>query len=97
MIQETSLFITVPQVVREKGYENDEDINPKIGAKVRDIYKEKSGHAPVKDNRPKTYDPGSHCFALYPELMRSDIEFLVDIFYKQKARQIDWVRETNTK
>jgi hypothetical protein len=76
--------ITVPQVVREMGIEPDNQLCWSIGNEMRDLFQMRNnGALPTKELRDKTNEGGSHCFAIYPESYRPDIE-------KRVRRQLEY-------
>lgn len=58
------------------------------GNAVRDLYEATTGHLPLKALRPKTNGPGSHCFAVYPESWREEIEEIVKLVARRRASQL---------
>jgi hypothetical protein len=70
------------------GLEPDKYVMWAVGAAARDEYKSRYGQLPPKELRPKTHeDRGSHCFAIYPEEMRSFIEDAFRSIKAEEARQ----------
>lgn len=87
MIQETSAFITVPQVIRQMGIRPTKKLCWAVGDDMQDWYVRNIGSAPHKDNRHKTNSGGSHCFALYQPIFHKKIEEFV------RKRQFEWDRQ----
>jgi hypothetical protein len=58
-----------------------------VGALVRDRYASMTGALPTKVLRAKTNDPGTHCFAVYPDTMWSEIERIVRAHVTETTRQ----------
>ena len=70
--------LTVIDVCRSLGVVPRPRLMWAIGNAARDLYLERYGHLPEKSLRTKTYrGVGSHCFAIYPEHMRADLERIV--------------------
>src|SRR5262245_35404520 len=82
-------MITIIDVMRSMRLECEPNVAWSIGARVRDLYERKYGHLPVKELRPKTNDGGTHCFAIYPDSMRDEIELIILSHLTQAARQGD--------
>jgi len=80
-------MITVIDVMRSMRLECNPAVTWPIGARVRDFYENMSGSLPTKVLRPKTNSGGTHCFAVYPETMRPDIERIIRLFTDESARQ----------
>jgi hypothetical protein len=83
------MSITVVQVIRAMGIEPTPELTWSVGPMVRDLYESRVGHLPMKALRPKTNAGGTHCFAIYPEEMWSDIEKIVRAHQTEAARQRD--------
>ena len=80
--------VTVPGVCRGMGIEPDKRVMWAVGAAARDEYKARYGRLPPKELRAKTHEKkGSHCFAIYPESMRSFIERMFRSIKAEEARQ----------
>ena len=58
------------------------------GNAARDLYLDTTGHLPPKELRNKTNGPGSHCFAVYPESWREELEEIVRLVAKRRANQL---------
>lgn len=58
------------------------------GNAARDLYEATTGQLPPKALRPKTNGPGSHCFAVYPESWREELEEIVRLVAKRRANQL---------
>ena len=82
-------MITVIDVFKAMGLEPAPEQTWAVGAAVRDLYQERFGHLPHKELRSKTSGSGSHCFAVYPEEMRSQIEDAISRVNAAKAAQPD--------
>lgn len=80
-------MITVVDVIRDMGIEPEPNLTWAVGAAVRDLYEDKNGRLPEKRLRTKTDGHGSHCFAVYPESMRPEIEKIVGLFETNNKRQ----------
>jgi hypothetical protein len=86
-------MITVIDVIRDMGVEPTPDLTWSVGGIVRGLYRQRCGELPQKDLRPKTdRSGGTHCFAVYPEEMRSDIEAVVKRHTFEASRQLDLFR-----
>jgi hypothetical protein len=86
-------MITVIDVIRSMGVEPTPDLTWSVGSIVRGIYKQRCGELPQKDLRRKTdRSGGTHCFAVYPEAMRADIERVVKSHTVEASRQLDLFR-----
>jgi len=83
------MFITIIDVMRDLGIECEPRVAWSIGARVRDLYETMTGSAPVKALRSKTNEGGTHCFAIYPEAMRPEIERIISQHLTEAARQGD--------
>jgi len=67
--------ITVPQVISDMGIEPEPALCWSVGNEMRDLYQMRNNNElPPKDLRQKTNADGTHCFAIYPEEYRPDIE-----------------------
>lgn len=65
-IVDTRGWITVPDAFRVLRLEPTPDVTWPVGDRVRERWFALHGELPRKALRSKTYDPGSHCFAVYP-------------------------------
>lgn len=81
-------MITIIDVCRIMGVEPTPELTWAVGAAVRDLWVERHGVLPEKELRPKTAGPGSHCFAIYPETMRDEIENIIAKHHTEAARQM---------
>jgi hypothetical protein len=79
--------ITVLDVMRAMKVEITPAISWSVGARVREAYRTRIGMDPPKALRTKTGGGGSHCFAVYPEDMREEIERIVRSHDAQTATQ----------
>ena len=66
--------ITTKQVIKAMGLHPTHNQSTAIGLRAQAEYAKEFHEQPPKDNRPKTYGKGVHCFALYPETWRGKIE-----------------------
>ena len=82
-----SEWITIIDVMRELKLECHPNVTWVVGAQVRDLYEDMTGHLPTKVLRQKTKGIGSHCFAIYPSSMRRDIERIILAHVVEAARQ----------
>jgi len=83
--------ITVIDVMHAMKIEPHPDLSWNVGNMVRDRFVQLYGHLPPKALRRKT-DPeegGSHCFAIYPDSMRPEIERIIGLHQTEKKRQGD--------
>ena len=69
--------ITVMDVLRSMKIEITPALSWSVGAKVRERYRALTTRDPEKELRKKTDGAGSHCFAVYPETMRPEIERII--------------------
>ena len=81
--------ITVIDVCRSLNVEPDPSLTWPVGNLVRGLYERRYGALPEKDLRLKTNGGGSHCFAIYPEHMRADIERIIRAHAHERRRQGD--------
>lgn len=81
--------ITIIDVMRELRIEPTPHLSWQIGMAVRDAYERRFGYAPEKALRTKTNGPGSHCFAIYPRVMRETIVQIIRQFQTEAQRQGD--------
>lgn len=58
--------ITVVGVIRSLGIEPTPELTWAVGKIMQAEYADEYGEQPPKDLCKKTYDTGTHCFALYP-------------------------------
>ena len=77
--------ITVVDVCRDLKIEPVPALTWAVGNAVRDLYEARYGILPEKDLRTKTSGTGTHCFAIYPESWRGEIERII--------REHDWERQ----
>jgi hypothetical protein len=83
-------MITVVQVIRDMGVEVTNELSWSVGNRVRDLFEIRHGFLPQKELREKTDGSGgTHCFAVYPDEMRSEIEAIVRLHRTEAARQFD--------
>jgi hypothetical protein len=82
-------MITVVDVIRSLGIEPEPRLTWSVGNAVRALYESRNGSLPEKDLRGKTSGKGSHCFAIYPKHMKTDIEKIVRSHQVQAARQLN--------
>lgn len=82
-------MITVVDVFKSLGLEPTPEQTWAVGAAVRALYEERFGHLPHKELRRKTSGSGSHCFAVYPEEMRPQIQDCIARVNAEKAAQPD--------
>ena len=68
---------TVIDVIRDLGFEPENEFDWAVGQKAQKVYAWRYGRQPRKDLRPKTHRRGVHCFALYPEDFRPTVEKIV--------------------
>ena len=80
--------ITVIDVMRDLKIEPTPALTWMVGDAVRNLWVDRTGMTPEKDLRPKTYDKGSHCFAIYPETLRAEIERIIRTCEGEAARQL---------
>ena len=81
--------ITVPGVCRDEGIEPTKHMMWSVGQQMVKLYRDLYGALPPKDNRPKTYVRGVHCFAIYPETFRPYIVEALLAYGAEEARQLD--------
>jgi hypothetical protein len=86
--------ITVIDVMRNLGVEPETHLAWRVGALARSAYKWETGNEPPKYLRCKTSAGGSHCFAVYPESMRSRIEMIIRNQQGQARLQADLFSES---
>lgn len=79
--------ITVVDVMKDMGVELEPKLSWAIGNRVREMWERRHGGLPEKALRRKTAGKGSHCFALYPEHWRKDIERIVRLHEYAAQRQ----------
>jgi len=82
-------MISVPDVMRDIGFEWRPADAWTIGAAVREAYAREYGVLPKKELRPKTSGAGSHCFAIYPESFRERIVEIVEMYGAARDSQPD--------
>lgn len=83
-----SKTVTVPEVARAMGVDLTKSDAWSVGARVREIYKERTGgDTPAYELRKKTSGKGSHCFAVYPATMRRAIEKVISGVKPKKSAQ----------
>jgi hypothetical protein len=86
-------MITVLDVFRALHLEPTKQHTWEAGARTRDAWATLTkGHLPPKDNRQKTNQSGSHCFALYPQTFRPYMEAIIRATQPHPARQGDLFR-----
>jgi len=73
------------QVFRSLGIDPEPRLSWSVGSRIATMYKERYGDQPPKDNRPKTSGAGTHCFAIYPDDWRAEIE--AEILAHEVARK----------
>ena len=81
--------IYVPGVCKDMGVEPNPQMMWSVGQIVVRKFQQRYGSLPPKDLRPKTYEEGVHCFAIYPESFRSTIEDVIRAHGYERARQGD--------
>jgi hypothetical protein len=81
-------MITVLDVMRSMGVEITSSLSWSVGVRVRELYEARTGCLPEKALRTKTIGTGSHCFAVYPDVMRDDIERVVRAHATEATRQL---------
>ena len=81
--------IYVAGVCKAMGVEPNKQMMWSVGQTMQAKYMERYGVPPPKDNRPKTYEEGVHCMAIYPEHFRPLIEAAIKAYGYEKARQGD--------
>ena len=81
--------ITVPKVCKAMGVEPNPEMMWSVGQIVVRKFQQRYGSLPPKDLRQKTYTEGVHCFAIYPEHMRSTIEDTIRAHGYKQRRQGD--------
>jgi len=81
--------ITTVSVALDMGIEPTPELMWAVGQIVVRIYREQYGALPPKDLRPKTYEEGVHCFAIYPETFRGTIARVLLTQKYELARQLD--------
>lgn len=59
-------YRSIVELAREMGVELGKEQAWSIGGCVSAQFEADYGHLPMKELRPKTNGPGSHCFAVYP-------------------------------
>ena len=69
--------LTVIEVAKAMGLELSANEAWAVGSAVRRIYEARHGELPPKALRPKTSGSGTHCFAVYPESWRGEIEGVI--------------------
>jgi hypothetical protein len=82
-----NIGITIIDVMRDMSVEPTPELSWTVGDAVRDLWYQRYGILPEKQLRPKTYDQGSHCFAIYPESMRATIVRIIDGCQTEIERQ----------
>ena len=81
--------IHVTQVCKDMGVEPNPRMMWSVGQIMQAKYTKEFGVPPPKDNRPKTYEEGVHCMAIYPPDWRPLIEAEIVAYGYEKARQGD--------
>jgi len=81
--------ITVPGVCKAMGVEPNREMMWSVGLVIVNKYRQLYGALPPKDLRQKTYTEGVHCFAIYPETMRTTIEQAIIAHGCERGRQGD--------
>ena len=79
--------ITIIDVMRELRIEPTPELSWSIGAAVRDYFERLYGRLPEKELRTKTSGGGSHCFAIYPQEMKSKIINIIHLHQLESQRQ----------
>lgn len=69
--------ITVMDVFRDMRLDPSPHLAWTVGAAVRRLYEARHGELPPKALRTKSSGAGSHCFAVYPESWRAEIERVI--------------------
>lgn len=80
-------MITVVDVCRSLRVEPTPDLTWPVGAIVRERWERIHGSLPPKALRTKTAGGGSHCFAVYPEDWKPEIESVIRQFQTIATRQ----------
>lgn len=80
-------MITVIDVCRAMRVEITPQVSWSVGAQARGLYAQRTGRLPEKDLRQKTSGGGSHCFAVYPDWMRPEIEQIIRAHKVEDQRQ----------
>jgi hypothetical protein len=81
--------IYVTGVCKDMGVEPNPQMMWSVGQMMQRKYMQMYGVPPPKDNRPKTYEEGVHCMAIYPEHFRPYIEKAIMAYGFERARQGD--------
>ena len=81
--------ITVIDVFKALGLEPSPKMTWSAGHLMRSRYQEIYGRLPPKELRPKTNGNGVHCFAIYPDGFRGEIEKCIAGLGVEKAAQPD--------
>ncbi len=81
--------ITIIDVCRALSVDPEPRLTWPVGNAVRDLYEGRYGALPEKALRTKTAGTGSHCFAIYPEDMRGDIERIIRLHDWERQSQCD--------
>jgi len=87
------MSLTVIDVFKALRLEPDKALTWAVGDAMQRRYRETYGHEPPKELRPKTGGPGSHCFAIYPNNWRAEIEACIIGLGADAARQVDLFAE----
>jgi hypothetical protein len=87
-------MITVIDVIRDMSVEPSPQLCWPVGNRTRERWMDLYGHPPLKELRCKTYDGGTHCFAVYPDSFRSEIALIVASEQAEQARQGDLFRSS---
>lgn len=81
--------LTVIDVCREMGIEPYPELTWAVGGALQAEWNRWFGMQPPKVLRKKTYGPGSHCFAAYPENWRDKIMKAILALETERAKQGD--------
>ena len=81
--------ICIGQVCRDMGLEPNTSMMVSVGLIMQAKHQAIFGTPPPKDNRPKTYEEGVHCMAIYPPDWRPIIEDEFRKYGSEKSRQGD--------
>ena len=83
---------TVVDLIRELGFEVENELSWCAGNRVRDAWLAKTGDLPEKRLRGKSHARGSHCFAVYPRHFRAEalevVRKTTDELYASRAAQL---------
>jgi hypothetical protein len=84
---------TVIDLIKQLGFEIENELSWAAGNKLRDAWIARTGELPEKRLRQKTCGHGSHCFAVYPGIFHREaiaiVAKIADQIYSEKARQME--------